>query len=150
MRLLIGLFLLGLEFLATTPDVIAATGRGCRRTCGVQVEASCNGLRKRPFRRCRRNLIRRCRVLGEDVCQIATTTTATATTTTTTLVCRDQVNCGGFCCPQSTPVCAPNGDTFCCPSTFPVYCPDLGAGRYCCETTSACTTSTSERTCILP
>ena len=150
LRFLLGVTLLIVQLLVLAPEVHAVSGRSCRRTCGSRVEADCSGLRKRSFRRCRRDLIRRCRAVGQDVCSTATTTTASSSTTTTTIVCTGQVDCGTFCCNSDTPICAANGDHRCCPSSFPIYCPDQGAGQYCCEAASTCTASTTEKRCLLP
>lgn len=143
MRMLFALLL----FLAgTAVDVDAASGRACRRSCGDAISASCEGLGRRAFKRCRRDLIKRCKQLGAGVCARATTTTTTTSTTTLPPVCQpSETNCGSYCCAASYPVCATNGDRWCCPADFPVYCNDTR--RYCCGAEFTCS---GDGRCVVP
>ena len=152
MRFLFVLALLVLHSAVVLPDATAASGRVCRKSCGAKLVADCEGLKRPALRRCRRDLIRRCKNQGQDVCSTATTTILSSTTTTSTTLaeCSGRISCGTFCCDLDKPVCASNGDVWCCDATTPIYCPDRGAGRYCCQATSTCSALATEKRCVLP
>jgi len=101
-----------LALLLTLPTLADAGLRGkCRRFCGSTI-SDCVVTTAQRRRACKRQILRRCRREGVQVCAPMASSTTTTTTTTLPPPCdiTSEFTCGGGTCPTGqacVPVCRP-------------------------------------------